>query len=126
MRDCPNVEMRDRLPELLHGRSAAAAAEDLSAHLRACEACREELELLRALRGALSVGAAIDVDAVVAALPRQPVRRLGGQWGRRGSVAGLALAAGLAGVMLLDRGPERAPSSGAPGAQTPPLPVAVE
>ena len=107
MRDCPNVEMRDRLPELLHGRLPAAAAEELSAHLGTCDACRQELALLRALRVALPGGAAIDVDRVVAALPRPSAHRVGRRWGRWGSVAAVALAAGLAAVMVLDRGPER-------------------
>lgn len=119
MRDCPNVEMRDRLPELLHGRLTAAAAEELSAHVRTCAACSEELELLRAMRGALPVGADVDVDAVVAALPRRAVGRVGVRWGRWGSLAGVALAAGLAAVMVLDRGAERAPAPSAPVAQAP-------
>jgi hypothetical protein len=126
MPDCPNVEMRDQLPELLHGRLTAAAVEKLSAHLSTCEACSEELELLRAVRGALPVGAAIDVQAVVAALPRRPARHLGARWGRRASAAGLALAAGLAAVMVLGRGPDRARAPGEPVAPSPRAGGAVE
>lgn len=126
MRDCPNVEMRDRLPELLHGRLTAAAAEELSAHLSACATCREELELLRSLRGALAVPADVDVDAITAALPRRPARRVGGRWRRWGSVAAVALAAGIAAVMILDRSRERAPSSDAPDGQAPPSRVVAE
>ena len=126
MRDCPNVEMRDRLPELLHGRLTAAAAEELRSHLSTCEACSEELELLRALRGALPAGVAIDVSAVVAALPRPQPRRLGGRWGRWGSVAAVALAAGIAAVMVIERGPESAPMSSAPERQSPSRRVAAE
>jgi hypothetical protein len=126
MRDCPNVEMRDRLPELLHGRLTAAATEELSAHLGTCEACSEELTLLRALRDALPVGAAIDVSAVVAVLPRRPARRVGARLARWGSVAGLALAAGLAAVMVLDRGPETATDPGPAGRTSAAVRVAPE
>ncbi|OYV74079.1 MAG: hypothetical protein B7Z72_01020 [Gemmatimonadetes bacterium 21-71-4] len=52
MTDCPNAEVRDLLPDLLHDRLDEATRMRVEAHLRACEECRGELALLRSLRAA--------------------------------------------------------------------------
>ena len=39
MSDCPNVEMRERLPEYLHGTLAASDRAALEAHLATCSEC---------------------------------------------------------------------------------------
>jgi hypothetical protein len=54
MTDCPNGEMRDRLPDLLHERLEASARAVVIAHVEACDDCRAELMLLREARVALS------------------------------------------------------------------------
>ena len=75
MTDCSNAEMRDRLPDLLHGRLPAAVQVELTAHLAACVDCREELELLRDLQTALAVRTPrVDTAWVVNALPKPPAR----------------------------------------------------
>ena len=71
MRDCPNVEMRERLPELMHGVLRADVAADVRAHVAQCEDCRAELELLESVRSALVTPTTpIDSARIVAKLPR--------------------------------------------------------
>jgi anti-sigma factor RsiW len=69
MRDCPNAEMRDLLPDLLHGRGDVGRLAEARAHVATCDACRAELELLRALRSATVVEASTDVGRIAAAIP---------------------------------------------------------
>ena len=78
MTDCTNGEMRDLLPDLLHGRLEAAERAEVESHLRSCEDCREELELLRNMRSALRRAPAVDVDSVVAGITpyRAPLERV--------------------------------------------------
>jgi anti-sigma factor RsiW len=56
MSDCPNAEMRDRLPDLLHEGLDASARAVVVAHVADCPDCHAELELLRAARVALVAG----------------------------------------------------------------------
>ena len=53
MSDCPNAEIRDLLPDLLHDRLDAPTRARVLAHVDGCADCRSELELLRSLRGSL-------------------------------------------------------------------------
>jgi len=65
MTDCPNAEMRDRLPDLLHERLEASAHAAVIAHVDECADCRAELALLRQARASLSSGlVAIDTTAI--------------------------------------------------------------
>ena len=48
MTDCPNVAMRELLPELLHDALSATDRVAVEAHLASCEDCAAELALLRA------------------------------------------------------------------------------
>lgn len=76
MNDCPNAEIRDRLPELLHDRLDESARAAVSAHVGTCADCREELELLRGMHGMLIARTPrVDVAFVVAALPKPVARR---------------------------------------------------
>ncbi len=72
MIDCSNVEMRERLPELVHDALAPAERAAVLAHLATCAECSEELALLRdAERAMRSVRVpVVDTAAIVAALPR--------------------------------------------------------
>jgi hypothetical protein len=71
MSDCPNAEIRDLLPDLLHDRLDAPTRARVLAHVDGCADCRSELELLRSLRGSLERGTPlIDVERVVTALPK--------------------------------------------------------
>ena len=72
MTDCPNAEMRDRLPDLLHERLDASARVAVMAHVAQCADCRGELTLLREARVALTSDMRV-VD--VAAIARVVVAR---------------------------------------------------
>lgn len=75
MNDCPNAEMRDLLPELLHDRLSATVRAEVTAHVDACADCREERELLRGLREVMvTYTPKIDVAYVVSALPAPPTQ----------------------------------------------------
>ena len=69
MNDCPNVEFRDRLPDLVHERLERHERALVLAHVASCEDCRAELELLRSMRVVLAAGPRIDVSRIVASLP---------------------------------------------------------
>jgi hypothetical protein len=84
MNDCRYAEIRDQLPDLLHGRLDPGARAVVEAHLAACGDCRDELALLRSLRDAAHVAPAVDVARIVAALPGAARRRALGPWSRHG------------------------------------------
>lgn len=93
MIDCPNGEMRDRLPDLLHERLPLAVRAVVEAHVASCAACRDELALLTAMRGSLRRAPAVDVDAIVRALPRAaaPARRVRTGWLAAAAIAAVAI-----------------------------------
>lgn len=109
MNDCVNAEMRDRLPDLLNDRLPANEQAEVVAHLAACADCREELELLRAIRSMLSAPTLrVDVARVVSALPKppsratsRPTRRTWADW--RIAAAITVLAVGGSSVALINR-----------------------
>jgi hypothetical protein len=68
MRDCPNVEMRERLPDLLHGVLRAEQAAAVRAHVSECADCRAELAMLESVRGALAAPR-VDTARIVPKLP---------------------------------------------------------
>jgi hypothetical protein len=70
MFDCANVEMRERLPDLVAGTLDAATHARVERHLAECADCVSELETLRLVRSAFSPGPDVDVARIVAALPR--------------------------------------------------------
>jgi anti-sigma factor RsiW len=69
MNDCMNNEIQEMLPDLLHGALSQDARRRAEAHLATCEQCREELEVLRAIKSAAVFAPAIDVDRVVRQIP---------------------------------------------------------
>jgi Putative zinc-finger len=73
MTECANPEIRDELPDLLHGHLDGAARVRVESHLRDCGECRREFELLRTLR-AVAPAPAVDVAGIVGTLPA-PRRR---------------------------------------------------
>jgi hypothetical protein len=106
MTECPNGEVRDLLPDLMHDRLAPDVRRDVDAHVRTCADCQQELALLRSMRSTLPRVPAVDVAAIAAAIPayRAPARRA---WvGRRAAAAILILAAGGTSVAVLGRGGE--------------------
>jgi len=125
MTDCPNAEMRDRLPDLLHERLEASVRAAVMAHVDECEDCRAEVALLREARVVLSPELrALDVVAitrVVVARTRKPAtssprRAPWTHWRIAASVALLVVGAGS--IALLTRSSET-PSRVAVIADTP-------
>jgi anti-sigma factor RsiW len=114
MTDCPNGDIRDLLPDLLHGRLGAVERAEVEAHLRECGDCRDELELLRSMRSALRRAPAVNVDRVVAEIPpyRAPVhQRPTRAWsGWRIAAAVMLLAAGGTSVVVARSG-DRTPTA---------------
>lgn len=138
MIDCPNGDVRDALPDYLNDRLDTGRRAEVESHLVRCDACRAELSLLRDLRATVRRAPAVDVGAIVAAIPprRQPARRMRlTSW--RAAAAVVAIAVGGTSIALLrSRAPERptdvtpyvrgeAPSSSdsQPIATTQPLPT---
>ena len=91
MTDCPNTEMRDALPDYLHGALDDVASVRVRAHLGVCADCTAELRLLHAVLET-APASPVDVARIVAAIPayRAPTSR----WGWSGTVA-LRLAAAV-------------------------------
>lgn len=84
MTDCPNVEMRELLPEYLGGTLSAPRRAEVDAHLAGCADCTDELALLQLVREAYAATAApVNVNAIVRALPRRATRPVVRSWGRR-------------------------------------------
>jgi anti-sigma factor RsiW len=104
MIDCPNGDVRDLLPDYLHDRLTPADRRAVDVHLASCAACRDELALLRDLRGTLRRAPAVDMDAIAAAIPayRAPAARRAVR-GWRVAAAVAAIIAGGASVTLLHR-----------------------
>lgn len=69
MIDCPDVEMREQLPDYLNGTLSAARRAEVEAHLARCAECSAELETIRLVREVFQPAPAIDVQRVVAAIP---------------------------------------------------------
>lgn len=69
MNKCTDNDVREMLPDLLHGALGAHAMERAEAHLATCEECRAELQVLRAVKSAAVFAPTIDVDQVVRRIP---------------------------------------------------------
>lgn len=131
MNDCPNADIRDQLPDLLHDRLDVSVRAAVMAHVDACVDCRSELELLRGIHGMfVSQTPRVDVDAVVRALPTRvakpvrvaPRRRVWTDWRIAAAVTVLAVGGGSFAVIrqsgiptAADSGFVSAPSTGDSG-----------
>jgi anti-sigma factor RsiW len=100
MTDCPNGDVRDLLPDLLHDRLSPAVRREVEAHVSGCDDCRAELALLGAMRSTLRRAPAVDVAAIAAAIPpyRAPARRAWAGW--RAAAAVLLVAGGTSVAVL--------------------------
>ena len=102
MIDCSNGEVRDLLPDYLHDRLESSVRQSVERHLAGCAACRDELELLRDLRGTLGRAPRIDVATIAAAIPpySAPVQK---GWARswRTAAAIAAIVVGGTSIALL-------------------------
>ena len=106
MNDCPNADVRDLLPDLLHARLDAGTRAMVEAHVAGCADCAAELELLRQLR-ALRGTPKVDVASIVAALPayRAPARRSWVSW--RAAAVITVMVAGASSVAVLQHDASR-------------------
>ena len=73
MSECTNGELRDLLPELMHGTLDAETRRVVEAHVASCTECAEELALLRSLRAALEPAPRVDVQRIAAAVSAQTI-----------------------------------------------------
>lgn len=91
MPDCRNAEMRDALPDLMHGMLPPTRAAEVRAHLSGCDLCRAELDLLNRVRSVAHTPG-IRVDRIVASLPGyRPMPA----WRRVASASALRVAASI-------------------------------
>lgn len=113
MIDCPNGMMRDRLPDLLHGRLDAAERAEVEAHVRGCAECEAELALLAELRTSLRTAPAVNTAAIVAALPAPParasIRADRTRWSHWRAAAAIALVAGGTSLVVMRSSQEQSP-----------------
>ena len=70
LRDCENAEMRDRLPDLMHGRLTESERASVQAHVASCADCTAELALLERTRAELARIPAVDVRRIASVIPR--------------------------------------------------------
>jgi anti-sigma factor RsiW len=108
MRECTNAEMRDLLPDLVHGQLGAAQRAELEAHVAGCDACRDEVALLQRVRAALPVPS-VDVAAIGRALPAYRAARTRRWTPLLRMAAGLVLVAGAASLVMRDGSREPTP-----------------
>lgn len=69
MTECMNAEVRDALPDLLHGRLGDLDRATMEAHVETCADCRAELALMERVRAYASLAPSIDVSRIVSMLP---------------------------------------------------------
>jgi hypothetical protein len=113
MIDCPNMEMRDRLPDLANDTLVAAERELVLAHLAQCAGCTAEIEILRTTRLILvTTTPKVNVAGIVSALPQYGVASIGSapsarhrSWGSSWRIAAAVtfLAAGIGSYALVTR-----------------------
>ena len=82
MSDCLNVEIRELLPEYLGGTLSASRRAEVDAHVASCAECADELAVMRLVREAYAESPAVNVNAIVAALPRKSARPAMRSWRR--------------------------------------------
>ncbi len=115
MRDCANGDMRDLLPDWVHGRLDADRAASVALHVASCSDCADEVALLRSLGVSLTAAVPrVDVARIVSALPKPPrakARTVELRWFQRSEwrAAGVLLfMAGATSVAVFNRAPSAA------------------
>ena len=98
MTDCPNAEIRDLLPDLVHGTLAGGDRQRVELHIAACADCAAEVALIRRARTVLSRGVpAVDAQRIAATIPafsQVPARgRSFGAWRIAASIVVVAIGA---------------------------------
>jgi len=100
MNKCTEIDIREMLPDLLHGKLDASARARVEAHVASCEECTEELEVLRTVKSAAVFIPPIDVDRVVRQIPPYRLIVPAAQAPARTRVVSWLVAASLAVVVL--------------------------
>jgi hypothetical protein len=95
MNKCIDSEIQEMLPDLLHGSLGEQPRRQVEAHLAGCESCREDLNVIRAVKSAAVFAPVIDVGQVVRRIP--PYRTIvpGVQKPARTKIVQWLVAAGL-------------------------------
>jgi anti-sigma factor RsiW len=116
MNECTEVYLQEMLPDLLHGRLDADARAQVEAHISSCEACTEELGVLRTVKSAAVFIPVIDVDHVVRQIPpyrpivpaaQVPVRSRAVSWLLAACLAVVVLGGGS--LLMIQKTPTVAP-----------------
>ena len=102
MNDCVNGDIRDLLPELVNGTLAAKDAPRVQDHVRKCDDCAAEVELLQTARAAMRLAPTMDTARIAAAVQASTAQRLAARRvpARVARIASLALIVILAVVAL--------------------------
>jgi anti-sigma factor RsiW len=69
MNKCIDTELQEMLPDLLHGALDVDARHRVDAHLATCESCKDDLEVLRAVKSAAVFAPTIDAGSIVRQIP---------------------------------------------------------
>ena len=69
MSECMERGIQELLPDVLHGKVAPGERARVETHLSGCSHCREELEVLRAVKEAAVFAPSIDVEGIVRQIP---------------------------------------------------------
>lgn len=69
MNKCMNADIRDALPDYLHGHLDAASTVEVRAHIADCAECAAELEMLNLVLASAPAVPAMDVAQIASALP---------------------------------------------------------
>jgi anti-sigma factor RsiW len=129
MNKCTELDIKEMLPDLLHGRLAADARAQVEAHIAGCEDCTEELEVLRTVKSAAVFIPAIEVDQVVRQIPpyrtivsaaQAPARPRIVSWLVAASLAVLVLGGGS--LLMIQKSPIVAPVAPVAAVDTSQLP----
>lgn len=72
MTDCDNVDIRELLPDFAAGQLAPSQVVQVQSHVDSCAECAAELSIVQSVRAARLAPVPIDVQRIVAALPRAP------------------------------------------------------
>lgn len=107
MRDCVNAEVRDRLPELVHGLLEAAERAGVESHVAECPDCAAEAALIRRAAAVIVLAAPrVDSSRIAAALPMAravPPRTARTSWPLRIAAALLVGVVGVGTVQYVTR-----------------------
>lgn len=102
MNDCVDGDMRDMLPDLVSGNLTAGDAVRVQEHVRACNECAAEVELLRTARAAMRLAPVMDTTRIASAVQASAAQRVAERRvrARVARIAGVSLVVILAAVAL--------------------------